>query len=702
MKNRKSVILVLLIGIIIIYLYLNFYTDIFKNNLFSNFLMIAIIVILSLNIILDKEINSNIKIKDKLFSSLIESLDTVYIMFDMKERKTLYLSNNVEEVLGINCSNKSIDDISYQILNSQSIKSELSNWDKNSEYISQMFEYDNPRYNHQMWIRIKIFPYKDKTKNYYILQIVDSTKEHEKQHLLISQATNIKARESQLNQITASTYDVEMNINLLNNSYDLKYFKKDNLYFGEEKRGTYTTDLKNILNYINENDREYVYSNLNIENLKQHFDKYELDSIIIRYRLGSELKNNTWLESTIFFISNRHNNKVSILTKNVTESAESIREQNIMLQNALNDAKLANKTKTDLISTISHDIRTPLTNIIGLSDTLLEKDMPKNIKEDISNINTSSEEVLEIIDGLLDTSKIEKELIKKQEKNYSILKLFKKLETSTLDYIGDKPIKLNLNLDSNLPVILYGDSKRITQALTEVLNNSVKYTNEGKIDINVRGEKKDNNVELYIEVIDTGIGIDDEKLSNIFNSKESKSGLDNVKNLINLLDGKLEIESKINEYTKVALSFTQEIVEDNKIREMMKNNKTAEEFSLKGKKILIVDDNKLNLKVTKRLLESYEVETILLESGQECLDIIKEQNNFDLILLDQMMPGIDGTTTMKKLKEIKEFNTPIVVLTADAMVGQKEKYLSEGFDDYISKPIDKSELSRILKKFIKD
>ena len=108
-----------------------------------------------------------------------------------------------------------------------------------------------------------------------------------------------------------------------------------------------------------------------------------------------------------------------------------------MLQNALNDAKLANKTKTDLISTISHDIRTPLTNIIGLSDTLLEKDMPKNIKVDISNINTSSEEVLEIIDGLLDTSKIEKELIKKQEKNYSILKLFKKLETSTLDYIGD-------------------------------------------------------------------------------------------------------------------------------------------------------------------------------------------------------------------------------------------------------------------------
>ena len=182
----------------------------------------------------------------------------------------------------------------------------------------------------------------------------------------------------------------------------------------------------------------------------------------------------------------------------------------------------------------------------------------------------------------------------------------------------------------------------------------------------------------------------------------SNKGISAVKNLMKLLDGKFEIESKVGEYTKVTITFIQKIVEDNKIREMMNNNKKAEEFSLKGKKVLIVDDNKLNLKVTNRLLNSYELDITLLESGQECIDLITEQNNFDLILMDQMMPGLDGTSTMNKLKEIKDFNTPIVVLTADAMEGQKEKYIASGFDDYISKPIDKSELARVLKKFLKD
>ena len=155
-------------------------------------------------------------------------------------------------------------------------------------------------------------------------------------------------------------------------------------------------------------------------------------------------------------------------------------------------------------------------------------------------------------------------------------------------------------------------------------------------------------------------------------------------------------------FTKVNISFIQKIVEDNKIREMMNNNKNAEEFSLKGKRVLIVDDNKLNLKVTNRLLTAYDLDVTLLESGQECIDLIKEQNNFDLIFMDQMMPGLDGISTMNKLRDIDNFNTPIVVLTADAMEGQKSKYISIGFDDYISKPIDKSELSRVLKKFLKN
>ena len=703
MKDKKGILIYLLIIVILIYSYLSLLTNVFdKSNELNYFMLILIAVMGVIVLVTLTDFNKvGLSSKDKLLNSLIESSDTVYIMINARNKKVVYLSETVEDILGIKMNNKSNEDIVYQMINIPMIKNELNNWDKKSEYVSQMIEYDNPKYNHSMWIKVKIFTYKEKNEEYYIIQITDATKEHDRQHLLISQATDIKSRESTLNQITAKSYDLEMNINLTLNTYDLKYFKKDNLYFGEEKRAKYTDELNNILDYINESDRELVYANLNIDNLKERFLKYELDSIVIRYRLGNEVKNNTWLESTIFFITNRQKNTVSILTKNVTESAESIREQNIMLQNALNDAKLMDKSKTELISTISHEIRTPLTSIVGLSDSLLNEKLEHKIKEDIKNINDSSNEMVAIIDDLLDASKIEKKLIKKDENQYSILKMFKKIEASSKEYIGDKPIKLNINLDNNLPVILFGDSRRITRALNQIINNSIKHTDEGVIDINVRGEKIDNNVKLIIDVIDTGSGIDDVKLNKIM-STETNKGIGSVKNLMELLDGKLEIESKVGEFTKVTITFIQKIVEDNKVREMINNNKKAEEFSLKGKKILIVDDNKLNLKVTSRLLTPYELDITLLESGEECIDLIKEQNNFDLILMDQMMPGIDGTSTMHKLKEINDFNTPIVVLTADAMEGQKEKYISSGFNDYISKPIDKSELSRVLKKFLKD
>ncbi len=702
MRQVKEISLCLLLIIVLIYSGLSYLTDIFTNSTTLNFIMLLLLIIIGI-IVLSKYLrksSNSLNSENKLFNSLVNNSDTIYIMIEDKTKRVLYVSNKIEEILGIKTGSKSLTDIAYQVLRIPVIKSELLKFNDES-YTSGMIEYDNPKYNHPMWIRVKISPYKDKKNEYYLIQIIDATLEHEHQHLLITQASDIKSRESILNQITSKSYDFALNVNVALNTYDLKYYKKDNLYFGEEKRGLYTEGLNKLLDNINESDREMVYSNLNLESLLEHFNKYELDSVVIRYRVGNEIKNSTWLESTIFFVTERQKQIVSILTKNVTENAESIREQNILLQNALNDAKISNARKLELIRTISHDVRVPLTNIVGLSDALLYKTLDKEVKEDIKNINDSSKEVVDIIDELLDTSKIEKKLIEKEEKEYSLLKMFKKVERNAKEYIGEKQIKLNINLDNNLPVILFGDYIRITRAINEIVNNSIKYTNEGSIDVNVRGEKIENNVKLIIEVKDTGVGIEEEKLKKIINT-ETSGGLNSVKNLINLLGGKLEIESKINEYTKVTISFLQRIVEDNKVRELMNSDKNAEQFSLKGKKVLIVDDNKLNLKVTNRLLEAYEVDTTMLESGEECIELINEQNNFDLILLDQMMPGIKGTETMNKLKEIKDFNTPIVVLTADAMEGQREKYINEGFDDYLSKPIDRKELVRILKRFLKE
>lgn len=707
MRILRKFITTITVILVLLCIILSNFTNFFPDNVLVQYIIIGLAVILGLNLLVSiytKDAIINSKSENILFSSLLRNSDTAFILVEVKTNKVIYISDNIETILGISIKDKDYATVANQIFNIPIIKSEIKNWNKTDDYISQIVEYDNPKYNHQMWIRIKIFDYKEKSQQYYVIRVTDATSEHNRQHLLISQASNIKAREGQLAQITSASYDMEINVNLNMDICDLKYFKNDNLYFGDSRRGSYTKELNDIANkYINENDREMFYSTLSLENLKDHFNKYELDSISIRYRLGNELKNNIWLESTIFFLSNGQRNKVSILTKNVTESAENIREQNVLLQNALNDAKIASKAKTDLISTISHDIRTPLTNIIGLSDSLLSKDNNDNVKDDIKTIKTSSVEVLDIIDGLLDVSKVEKKVIEKEEINYSIFKLFNRVEEEAKEYLKGKPVNININLDSNLPVILFGDYKRILKAINEIVNNSIKYTDEGEININVRGEKTNSNVKLIVEVEDTGCGLQNSKLNEIMNySESSNKGIGYVKGLMKLLDGKLEVESKVNDYTKVTMTFMQQIVEDNKVREMMNNNNNAEEFDLTGKKILIVDDNRLNLKVTSRLLEPYSLDITLLESGEECVDLVKEQNNFDLIMLDQMMPGMSGTDTLNKLREIDGFKTPIVVLTADAMDGQREKYLSDGFDDYISKPIDRLELSRVLKKFLKN
>ena len=696
MKNKIGSIIVCLV--MLIYIFLSNFTSILVDlNIENSARLITILVIDVYILLVIFETTTNTFGKDKLFDIIVDNNDTVYLIMNKESKKIIYLSPNAEAILGI--SGKSMDKNAFEILNKEEIKKEISNWDGKNEYVSQMIEYNNPKYHINSWLRVKLFNYLTKKNDYTILEVKDITKEKEKQHILISQATDIKYRENQLNQITAKSYDVELEVNINSNTFSLKYFKSDNKYFGEEKRGVYSQGLKEILTYINNEDREEVQKALSIENLKKHFDKFELDSISIRYRIGNEEKNNTWLESSIFFITNRQGNKVSVLTKNVTEDAHNIREQNVLLQNALNDAKMADKAKTNLIKTISHDIRTPMSNIIGFTDSLLGSVKDKKLLSDIRNIKRSSDEILSIIDDLLDISKIEKKAIEKEEKNYNIFKLFKEIEDETKEYINEKDIKLNINLDNNLPVVLYGDERRIKEAIIKLLNNSIKYTNEGSININVTGTKKDSTELLKITINDTGNGMNSKELNEVMN--KNTGGINSVKKLMDAFNGKLEIESKENEYTKATMSFEQKIVEDNKVRELLNKNKEAEIFDLNGKRILVVDDNRLNLKVTDRMLKPYNVLTILVESGEECLSILKE-SKFDLILIDQMMPGMNGIEVMNKLKEDKNFKTPVVVLTADAVKGQKEKYISEGFDDYMSKPIDKKELSRILKKFLKN
>ena len=278
MNSRKEIILSMSLILLLVYSGLSYLTDAFTNMVELNIAMLLLLIIVGIWILRSylKRASGNFTLENKLFNSIINSDDTVYIMINAKTKKVLYLSNTTETVLGI--KGDTISDTFYKIINIPVIKNELKNLDKD-EYTSQMIEYDNPKYNYQMWIRIKLSKYIDK-EEYYIIQIIDSTKEHDRQHILITQATDIKSRESILNQITSKSYDFEINININLNTYELKYFKKDNLYFKEEKRGNYKEGLDEMLECINENDRKLVYDNLNIDYVNK---LNNLDIVSLKY-----------------------------------------------------------------------------------------------------------------------------------------------------------------------------------------------------------------------------------------------------------------------------------------------------------------------------------------------------------------------------------------------------------------------------------
>ena len=435
------------------------------------------------------------------------------------------------------------------------------------------------------------------------------------------------------------------------------------------------------------------------------------DEISVRYQIISD--EDIWLESNLFFTTNRGEKYVTILTKNVTENAEYMRRQNTMLKTALEDAKKANEAKSEFLAIMSHEIRTPMNAIIGLSESVLSEEIGESAREDIENINTASNNLLDIIDGILDISKIESGVLKLEEKEYSVAKFFKDIYNVSKERLNKDNVKMTLDIDKNLPSKLFGDSGKIRQILLNLISNSIKFTEKGQIIIRATGKISNSNLKFMVSIVDTGIGIESQKLERLFDDKKKTEsndedyiggmGLSISKKLIDLLNGSITAESKVNEGSIFTIVIEQKIIDEKAIGDidLIKIQKRkANSFDASGKKVLIVDDNKLNLKVAEKLLKPYKVLCTLLTSGRECINDIESGNKYDLILLDQMMPEMDGVETLNKLKENKDFNTPVVVLTADAIVGVKEKYLSSGFNDYLSKPIDVEELNKIMKKYL--
>jgi len=402
------------------------------------------------------------------------------------------------------------------------------------------------------------------------------------------------------------------------------------------------------------------------------------------------------------------------------------------------ESELNSKYKSQFLANMSHEIRTPLTAVLGLTELILKTvELDDKTHSNIVKINRAGETLLFLVNDILDISKIEADKLELYPVEYDIPSLLNDTITQTILYVEEKPVELVLNITEDLPNYLYGDDLRIKQILNNLLSNAFKFTKEGTIELGMRCERDGDDIWMTAWVRDTGIGIKPEDMSRLFTlygkmeddnrhrgsdrrTEGTGLGLSISKKVAEMMDGSIDVESEYGKGStftvKLRQKFAQDVTIGADVVESLKKfhysvgkfqSERARRLNMSYARVLIVDDNVTNLDVTKGLLGLYNMKIDCVTGGQLAIDAIRgEEVRYNAIFMDHMMPGMDGVEAARNIREEigTEYarNVPIIALTANAIAGNEEMFLSKGFQAFISKPIDTSRLDAILHQWVRD